>query len=150
MHRLGVMIAALVVATAGMLGGCAASIEGAWEGKVEHPQGSDPSGFEVHLTLSRFLKGEPSGAIEYTIFHPTQETNTCKATLKATSKAGGVYEYEEAITQGKCVTDMTIRVTSGGPDNLKWERIDADGGVDMAATLGVQTGVATAKDRAGG
>ncbi len=133
------------------LGACgAAPIEGAWEAKVDYPQGSDPSGFEVHLTVTRFLKGEPGGAVEYTIFHPTQNMDTCKGTLEAVSKSGGVYEYEESITRGKCVTDMIVRISDTGGAGLKWERLTADGTVDKTAVLKVQTGIATAKDRPGG
>jgi hypothetical protein len=126
-----------------------APIEGAWEAKVDYPKGSDPSGFEVHLTVTRFLKGEPGGAVEYTIFHPTQKTETCKGSLEGVSKAGGIFEYEETITQGGCVSDMVVRISDTGA-GLKWERLTADGGVDKTAVLSVQTGIPTAKDRPGG
>lgn len=130
---------------------CGASpIEGAWEAKVDYPQGSDPSGFEVHLTVTRFLKGEPGGAVEYTIYHPTQNMETCKGSLEAVGKAGGVYEYEETITQGRCQGDMLVRISDTGGAGLKWERLTADGTVDKTAVLKVQTGIPTAKDRPGG
>ena len=148
--RCGVAIA-ITLWLVTMLPACgAAPIEGAWEGKVSNPQGSDPSGYEIHLTLTRFLKGEPAGAIEYTVFHPTQEMDPCSGTLEAVSKSGGIYDYEESITRGKCETGMTIRVTSAGEEGLNFQRIDGSGEVTMQAALAVQTGVATAKDRPGG
>ena len=125
-------------------------IEGAWEAKVDYPKGSDPSGFEVHLTVTRFLRDEPGGAVEYTIYHPTQITEACKGSLKGVSKTDGVYEYKETITQGRCESEMLVRVSDTGGAGLKWERLAADGSVDKTAVLKVQTGIPTAKDRPGG
>ncbi len=128
-----------------MLTGCAKPIEGAWETKVTHPQGSDPTGYELHLTLSKFMTGEPGGAAEYKVFREAGRIETCKSTLEAVSKGDGVYEYVESLTQGPCGDGMTIRVRPQPPDKLQWERIDADGNVEMSATLDVQTGIETAK-----
>jgi len=148
--RSGFALASTIGLLVSLLGCGASPIEGAWEGKVAYPQGSDPSGYELHMTLTRFLKGEPAGAIEYTIFHPTQEMDHCYGTLKAVSKSGNIYEYAESITQGKCESGLTIRVTSAGEEGLNFQRLDSNGEVAIQAALAVQTGIATAKDRPGG
>jgi len=148
--RIGLLAVATVLWTLGLLlSGCAAPIEGAWETKVEYPQGSDPAGFELHLTLAKFMKDETGGAAEYTIFHENARIVTCKTSLKSVSKAGGTYEYLDSITEGSCEDGMTIRVVPTAEDKLSWQRIGADGNVEMAATLDVQTGIATAVDKPG-
>ena len=134
-----------------LLCGCGPSpVEGAWEARIDLPQGSDPSGYEVHLALTRFLVGEPSGAVEYTVFHPTQEMETCKGKLEGVAKEAGGYQYEETITRGKCDTGATIQVAPAGTGSLQFQRIDVDGNAVISGTLETQTGVRTAKDRAGG
>ena len=144
--RHGIVVLALALCTVPLLvSGCASPIEGAWETKVTYPQGSDPAGFELHLTLVKFMKGEPGGAAEYTIIYPAGRLETCKSSLESVSKASGYYEYKESLIQGSCGDGMTVRVTSTAEDKLSWQRIDADGNVEMAATLDVQTGIKTAK-----
>ncbi|MDP7113614.1 MAG: hypothetical protein QGH45_16725, partial [Myxococcota bacterium] len=71
----------VIVLGLGLLASCASPVEGAWEGKLEPPQGSDPAGYEVHLTLSRFMADEPGGAVEYTFFHLDGRRDLCSATL---------------------------------------------------------------------
>ncbi len=131
----------------GALSSCASPVEGAWEGRWELAQGSDPAGYEVHLTLSKFMTDEPGGAVEYTIFHPDGRRDLCASTLRGASKEGTVYEYKELITQGKCVDGLTVRVNSLGEDALEFQRLGADGSAEIEGKLSVQTGIATAKGR---
>jgi hypothetical protein len=129
----------------GLLASCASPVEGAWEGKLELPKGSDPAGYEVHLTLSKFLVDEPGGAVEYTFFHLDGRRDQCSASLKGTSKEGAVYEYTERITAGKCDDGRVVRVSADGEERLDFQRLAADGSAELAVKLGVQTGIDTAK-----
>ncbi len=131
----------------GALCSCASPVEGAWEGRWELAQGADPAGYEVHLTLSKFMVDEPGGAIEYTIFHPDGRLDLCSSTLKGVSKEGTLFEYSEQITKGKCADGLTVRVNSLGEDALEFQRLGADGSPEIEGKLSVQTGIATAKGR---
>ena len=136
---------AAVALLAALLPACGSSPQGAWEGRVDMPQGSDPTGYEVHVTLTRFMSDETSGAVEYTVFHPNSRLEACSTNLIARSKSGGVFEFEEEITKGPCEDGLTVRVSAAPNDKLKWEKLKADGSVDWSGTLDVQTGLETAK-----
>ncbi len=129
----------------GMLAACASPVEGAWEGKMELPKGSDPAGYEVHLTLSKFMVDEPGGAVEYTIFFLDGRRELCSATLKCTSREGGVYEYTERIISGKCEDGRVVRASTDGEESLDFQRLARDGSAEIAVKLGVQTGIETAR-----
>lgn len=135
----------VVVLGLGLLASCASPVEGAWEGKLELPQGSEPAGYEVHLTLSKFMSDEPGGAVEYTFFHLDGRRDQCSATLTGTSKQGTIYEYTERITAGKCDDGRVVRASADGEERLDFQRLADDGSAEMSIKLGVQTGIATAK-----
>ncbi len=139
---MGILAAALAL---GVLSSCASPVEGAWEGRWELAQGNDPAGYEVHLTLTRFMTDEPGGAVEYTIFRPDGRRDLCSAALHCESKADGTFQYRESITQGKCDDGRTVRVSTAGEEALDFQRLDSGGVADIAGKLSVQTGIATAK-----
>ena len=147
MHRGTAILGLVSVLALGWLASCGSPVEGAWEGKKSLAQGSDPSGYEIHLTLSRFVKDEPGGAVEYTIFHLDGRMDVCKSALRCKEKTGETYQYEESITHGKCEDGLTIRASSISEEALSFQRLGADGGAEMEVDLSVQTGIPTAKGR---
>lgn len=127
---------------------CGSGPQGAWEGKVDFAKGSSPTGIEVHMTLTKFLKGEYSGAAEYTLFHEDGRLVQCKTTLEAESKGDGVYNYVETVTHGPCKDGMKVQLIPS-EESIQWKRLNADGAEQYSATLKVQEGVKTAKGKAG-
>lgn len=144
-----VIVVALVVLPSLMCACGGTPVQGAWEARIDRPAGNNPTGVEVHLTLAKFLKDEQSGAAEYTVFYEAGRIENCLLTLKAVSKADGVYEYIERAQSGPCIDGGTIRVTPKGEGELQFERVTTDGSLDVTGTLKTQTGVATAKGKAG-
>ncbi len=145
----GTVLAVLAILSV-LLSACGGTpVQGAWEARIERPAGSNPTGVEVHLTLAKFLKDEQSGAAEYTIFYEAGRIESCLVTLKAVSRDGGVFEYEERTQSGPCVDGGTVRVTPHGEGEVQFERVTTDGSLDVTGVLETQHGVATAKGKAG-